>query len=67
MAYELNGAQIEHDEEGYLTDLSQWNNELAVILAKDENIEMNDEHWEVVNLSNCPMQKANSALLSAAE
>ncbi|MEK6194167.1 MAG: TusE/DsrC/DsvC family sulfur relay protein [Deltaproteobacteria bacterium] len=49
MAYELNGAQIEHDEEGYLTDLSQWNEELAVILAKDENIEMNDEHWEVVN------------------
>jgi len=49
MAYELNGATIEHDEEGYLTDLSQWNEELAVILAKDEKIDMNDEHWEVVN------------------
>jgi len=49
MAYELNGATIEHDEEGYLTDLSQWNEELAVILANDEKIEMNDEHWEVVN------------------
>lgn len=49
MAYDLNGATIEHDEEGYLTDLSQWNEELAVILAADEKIEMNDEHWEVVN------------------
>ncbi len=49
MAYELNGATIEHDEEGYLTDLSTWNEELAVILAADEKIEMNDEHWEVVN------------------
>ena len=49
MAYDLNGASIEHDEEGYLTDLSQWNEELAVILAADEKIEMNDEHWEVVN------------------
>ncbi len=49
MAYDLNGTTVEHDEEGYLTDLSQWNEELAVILAKDENIEMNEEHWEVVN------------------
>ncbi len=49
MAYELNGASIEHDEEGYLTDLSQWNIELASILANDEKIELNDEHWEVVN------------------
>ncbi len=49
MAYDLNGTTVEHDEEGYLTDLSQWNEELAVILAKDENIEMNEEHWEVIN------------------
>ncbi|MCP4072111.1 MAG: TusE/DsrC/DsvC family sulfur relay protein [Hyphomicrobiales bacterium] len=49
MAYDLNGTTIEHDEEGYLTDLSQWNEELAIILAKDENIEMNEEHWEVIN------------------
>ena len=49
MAYELNGATIEHDEEGYLTDLSQWNEDLAVILAADEKIELNDEHWQVVN------------------
>jgi TusE/DsrC/DsvC family sulfur relay protein len=49
MAYELNGNNIEHDEEGYLTDLSQWNEELAVLLAKDENIDMNEEHWEVIN------------------
>ena len=49
MAYELNGESIEHDEEGYLTDLNQWTPELAALLAKDENIEMNDEHWEVIN------------------
>ena len=49
MAYELNGATIEHDEEGYITDLSVWNQDLAALIAKDENIDMNDEHWEVVN------------------
>ena len=48
-AYELNGQSFEHDEEGYLTDLSQWNKDLAELIAKDENIEMDDERWEVVN------------------
>ena len=49
MAYELDGQTIEHDEEGYLTDLSQWSEGMADLLAKDEGIEMTDEHWEVVN------------------
>lgn len=49
MAYELNGQTIESDEEGYLTDISVWNEELAGLIAKDEDINMTDEHWEVVN------------------
>ena len=49
MAYDYNGQMIEHDEEGYITDISQWTPELADLIAKDENIDMTDEHWEVVN------------------
>nr|AFI78683.1 DsrC-like protein [uncultured bacterium ws085G8] len=49
MAYELNGTTYESDEEGYLVDISAWNKELAELIAKDENIEMNDDAWEVVN------------------
>lgn len=49
MAYELNGVSYEADEEGYLVDLSAWNKDLAELIAKDENIEMNDDAWEVVN------------------
>ncbi len=49
MAYELDGATIEADEEGYITDLGAWTPELAGLIAKDENIEMDDERWEVVN------------------
>ena len=48
-AYVLNGVEIPHDEEGYITELGNWSKELAVLIAKDENIEMTDEHWEVVN------------------
>lgn len=49
MAYECNGATIEADEEGYITDISLWNPELAVLIAEGENIEMGDDAWEVVN------------------
>lgn len=49
MAYELNGQTIDADEEGYITDISAWNEELAGLIAKDEDIDMTSEHWEVVN------------------
>lgn len=49
MAYELNGTVYESDEEGYLVDISGWSKELAELIAKDENIEMNSDAWEVVN------------------
>lgn len=49
MAYEVNGKTFESDEEGYLIDIAAWNEELADLIAKDEEINMTDEHWEVVN------------------
>jgi dissimilatory sulfite reductase related protein len=49
MAYEVNGTVYEADEEGYLTDIGAWNEELAVLIAESENIEMGDDAWEVVN------------------
>lgn len=49
MAYQLNGSTFEADEEGYLVDISVWNEDLANLIAKDEDIEMDDDHWEVVN------------------
>ena len=48
-AYEINGLVAEHDEEGYLKDIGQWTPELAGLIAKSEQIEMSDDHWEVVN------------------
>ena len=49
MSYEYDGQTIEADEEGYLIDLSLWTKELANLIAKDEEIEMSDDHWEVVD------------------
>ena len=49
MSYQLNGTTIEHDEEGFITDISLWSKDLAGLIAEDEDIDMSDDHWEVVN------------------
>ncbi|OIP83421.1 MAG: sulfurtransferase TusE [Rhodobacterales bacterium CG2_30_65_12] len=49
MAYEVNGQSVACDEEGYITNLSEWSPELAEIIAKNEELEMTDDRWEVVN------------------
>ena len=49
MSYQMDGATFEHDEEGYIIDMSVWSKELADIIAKEEEIDMTEEHWEVVN------------------
>ena len=49
MGLVVNGTEIETDEEGFLVNLSDWNPDVALELAKGESIEMTDQHWEVVN------------------
>jgi tRNA 2-thiouridine synthesizing protein E len=49
MDYQVNGTSFPADEEGYLVDITVWNKELADLIALDEKIDMNDDHWEVVN------------------
>jgi dissimilatory sulfite reductase related protein len=49
MSYTANGVTVEHDEEGYITDLSAWTPELGDVIAKAESVNMTQEHWDVVN------------------
>ena len=49
MSFELNGKTYETDEEGYLVNLADWTQEAGAHIAKEENLEMTDSHWEVVN------------------
>jgi len=46
---EVNGKPYETDEEGYLVNLADWNEDVANYIAKSENVEMSENHWEVVN------------------
>ena len=48
-AYTVNGTDYEHDEEGYILDVTNWNEDLGKIIAVEEGLDMTDEHWAVVN------------------
>lgn len=43
------GISVDCNEEGYLTNFSQWNKAVGNDIAKEEGITMTDRHWEVIN------------------
>ncbi len=49
------GQNVEVNEEGYLKDFSQWDKEIAENIAREENVELNDRHWDVIKF----LQKAH--------
>jgi len=42
----LNG--ISFNAEGFMTDPNQWTREIAIVLAKQEGLELTDSHWKIV-------------------
>lgn len=40
---------VERDSEGYLFDTDEWNIDLAEELATEEGIQLNEDHWSVIN------------------
>jgi len=42
------GVTIDVNEEGYMTDSSQWTKEVAAEIAKEEGIDITDKHYEVI-------------------
>jgi tRNA 2-thiouridine synthesizing protein E len=49
MSIEVDGKTLETDEEGYLSNLNDWNEGCATIMAKLDDCELTDSHWEVIN------------------
>ncbi|MCB1231085.1 MAG: TusE/DsrC/DsvC family sulfur relay protein [Verrucomicrobiae bacterium] len=43
------GTEIDVNEEGYLTDASQWNEAIAAAIAAEENVgPLTDAHWKII-------------------
>ncbi|MBF0268762.1 MAG: TusE/DsrC/DsvC family sulfur relay protein [Alphaproteobacteria bacterium] len=49
--------QIQTDAEGYLVEPEDWNEDVAKELARRENIELTDEHWEAMNYMRSYLQQ----------
>jgi tRNA 2-thiouridine synthesizing protein E len=45
---EINGVIININNEGYFLDASQWTKEIAIEMAKRENISLTDKHFQVL-------------------
>ncbi len=66
MAIEVNGKTIETDSNGNLVNNQEWDKDVAQALAAADNIELTQEHWDVLeylrdeymnNNNNQPMER----------
>lgn len=49
MNKEIAGTTVDVNEEGYLTDMSQWNEAIAAAIAAEEGVgPLGDGHWKVI-------------------
>jgi TusE/DsrC/DsvC family sulfur relay protein len=48
MAIEIGDKAYETDEEGYLTNIQEWEAGVAEAMAKEDDLELTDEHWEII-------------------
>ena len=52
----LNGRQIHVNDEGFLTDPTEWDEDLAPVLATQIGITLTDEHWKVLRFLRADFQ-----------
>jgi tRNA 2-thiouridine synthesizing protein E len=44
----VNGRSMPTNEQGFLTDLTLWDESVANALAKVDGIDLHSEHWEII-------------------
>ena len=49
MALEVNGKSLETDGNGNLVNPNDWDEDVAKALAAVDDIELSQEHWDVIN------------------
>jgi tRNA 2-thiouridine synthesizing protein E len=46
----INEYEIATDKDGYLLNLEDWSENVALALAKEEQIQLVEAHWEIIHL-----------------
>ena len=49
MKIEVEGKEVPTTESGFLVELEDWNEEVAKVIAAQEEIELTERHWDVIN------------------
>ncbi len=57
----FNNNEIATDSEGYLKNCADWSEDLALAIARQEQIEMSEAHWEVVHFVRDFYQEFNTS------
>lgn len=47
---EFAGVSVDVNEEGFMTDHTQWTEDIAKAIASEEGIELTDDHWNVITI-----------------
>ena len=42
------GSDVHVNEEGFLTEFDEWNEDIGAELAKNIDVELTDEHWQLI-------------------
>lgn len=48
MALMVDGVEVATNEEGFLLDYRQWNEQVALAIARLNGIEISEAHWEIL-------------------
>jgi tRNA 2-thiouridine synthesizing protein E len=46
---QFEGKEYEIDEDGYLQDWQGWQSGMAEVMAKEDGLELTQEHWDIIN------------------
>ena len=54
------GQSVEVNDEGFMVDASQWSKEIAAEIAKEEGIELTDQHYQVLEFLRTASEKGET-------
>ena len=59
---EIDGRTFEVDGDGFLTDPSIWNDEVAALIAKSDDInELTEQHWAIIRVIRANFEETGMA------
>ena len=49
LSLEVNGNTVPLNEDGYLANFSDWNRDVANVMAENDGLQLSDCHWVAIN------------------